>query len=187
MKHRVSYAIFFVFLMGCFFFPSRRVETTSEHYSLFRYTGDGHLPVYNVHTKEHVDLVYRDAEGKYQNEALAQIDTLFACPFQQERTTISLRLIELLDHLQDHFGAQEIDFISGYRSPEYNAKLKNRNSRVAKYSMHLHGRAADIRLRGTNSRTLRNYAISLKAGGVGYYGRTQFVHVDTGPVRSWYR
>ena len=98
---------------------------------------------------------------------------------------MSLKLIELVDNIQDHFKVPQIRVISGYRSPEYNAKLRRRSRRVAKQSMHMRGRAMDIKIPGVNNRTLRNYAASLEAGGVGYYGRRAFVHVDSGPVRTW--
>ena len=75
--------------------------------------------------------------------------------------------------------------ISGYRSPLTNASLRNGSSGVAKKSMHMEGKAIDFRLDGVKLSTVRDAALSLKAGGVGYYPRSNFVHIDTGAVRSW--
>lgn len=160
-------------------------QSNVDHASLFRYSGDGVLPLYNVFSKEMDEIRYRDAKGNYDDEALAEIDRLLACHSNNEGIPMSLKLIELLDHLQDHFNASRIDVISGYRSPEYNVSLRKRNRRVARQSMHLRGRAVDVKFQGVNSREIRNYAVSLQAGGVGYYGRNRFVHIDTGPVRTW--
>lgn len=167
--------------------PSRTVETNVEHSSLFRYSGDGTLPIYNIHTKEFVEILYRDAQGNYDDESLRKIDEILACHYTNEPFTMSLKLIELVDHLQDHFGAERIEVISGYRSPEYNASLRRRNGRVARHSLHMIGRAVDLRLTGVNSQKIRNYAVSLHVGGVGYYGWSRPVHIDTGPVRVWRR
>ena len=75
--------------------------------------------------------------------------------------------------------------ISGYRSPATNAKLHARSSGVATHSLHMQGKAVDIRLHGCKLDRLRNAALALKAGGVGYYARSNFIHVDTGRVRRW--
>ncbi len=75
--------------------------------------------------------------------------------------------------------------ISGYRSPSTNAALRSRSSGVAEHSLHMQGRAIDIRLRGFPTAILRDLAIALKRGGVGFYPVSDFVHVDTGRVRVW--
>ena len=75
--------------------------------------------------------------------------------------------------------------ISGYRSPATNAMLNSKSSSVAKRSLHMQGRAIDIRMPGVELKNLRQAALELKAGGVGYYTRSNFIHVDTGRTRSW--
>jgi len=75
--------------------------------------------------------------------------------------------------------------ISGYRSAETNRKLARNNSGVAKNSFHIQGKAVDIRLPGTDTRQIREAGLSLRVGGVGYYSRSDFVHLDTGPHRAW--
>jgi uncharacterized protein YcbK (DUF882 family) len=75
--------------------------------------------------------------------------------------------------------------ISGYRSPATNAKLRNASSGVAKRSLHMRGKAVDIRLPGVELKHLRQAALSLRAGGVGYYPKSNFIHVDTGRPRFW--
>jgi len=138
-----------------------------------------------VNTGEVKELLYRDIQGFYNQEALREINALLKCHYNDEEFPISLKLIELIDHVQDHFEADKVSVISGYRSPEYNARLRKHSRRVASKSFHMKGRAMDIKLAEVPSLTLRNYVISLQSGGVGYYGRNRFVHVDTGPVRRW--
>jgi uncharacterized protein YcbK (DUF882 family) len=79
----------------------------------------------------------------------------------------------------------EFQIISGYRSPKTNEMLRSSGSGVAKRSLHMQGRAIDIRLSGYDTARLRKAAMSLRRGGVGYYGGSDFIHVDTGRVRSW--
>ncbi|MBI4211135.1 MAG: YcbK family protein [Deltaproteobacteria bacterium] len=181
---RLALSLFAGIVAGILF-PGSEGQTTLTHPSLFRYTGDGVLPIYDVHSKEHRDIIYRDADGKYSDDALAEIDRLLASPSDGEQLPISLKLIELVDHLQDHFKSPVVQILSGYRSPEHNAALKKRNRRVAHRSMHMRGRAVDMKLPGVDSRQVRNYALSLRSGGVGYYGRNRFFHIDTGPIRKW--
>ncbi|MBI4126857.1 MAG: DUF882 domain-containing protein [Deltaproteobacteria bacterium] len=165
--------------------PSGPVHTSVEHTSVFRYSGDGVLPIYNTVTREKIEVRFRNADGTYNEGALNRIDHLLACRYNNEETPISLKLIEMVDYLQDHFNSPEVKVISGYRSPEYNAKLRRRLRRVARHSFHMAGRAMDLKLEGVESRAVRNFAVSLQAGGVGYYGRTRFLHIDSGPVRTW--
>ena len=96
------------------------------------------------------------------------------------------RLFDQISQIQKLIGTEaEVIVISGYRSPATNASLRNGSSRVAKKSMHMEGKAIDFRLDGVKLSTVRDAALSLKAGGVGYYPRSNFVHIDTGAVRSW--
>jgi uncharacterized protein YcbK (DUF882 family) len=94
--------------------------------------------------------------------------------------------MDVLYLLQQSVGiAGPFHIISGYRSPVTNEKLRNNSSGVAKRSLHMQGKAVDIRLPGCKLNRLRNAALELKAGGVGYYAKSDFIHVDTGRVRRW--
>jgi len=95
-------------------------------------------------------------------------------------------LLDVLTMLKSRLGSSSpVVIVSGYRSPQTNAMLASQGSGVAKNSYHLYGQAIDIRLQDRDVREIHQAAISLEAGGVGLYGRSDFVHVDTGPVRSW--
>jgi uncharacterized protein YcbK (DUF882 family) len=179
-------SIFFLALfLGVILWPSSVAWTDIEHISIFKYSGDGVLGMHDVQTREFFNVIYRDDKGCYDEEALATIDHVFRCHGGQEEFPISLKLVELIDHIQDHFGAKEVKVISGYRSPQHNAKLRRRSRRVARESLHMEGMAADIIIPGVTPRELAKFAKSLNAGGVGYYGRRAFVHVDVGPIRHW--
>jgi uncharacterized protein YcbK (DUF882 family) len=91
-------------------------------------------------------------------------------------------LYDLLKEL-DYQG--EVHIISGYRSPETNERLRKRSSSIAKHSLHMQGKALDFRLPGIDTRMLRDKALSMRRGGVGYYNKLDFIHIDTGRVRVW--
>ena len=184
MRRLLSIA-FLGFFLSVILWPSAIAWTDVEHLSIFRFTGDGVIGMHDVQTNEVFNVIYRDKKGRYDEEALAVIDHIFRCHGGQEEFPISLKLIELLDHIQDHFGAHELKVISGYRSPPYNADLRKRTRRVARESLHMEGMAADVVIPGISARELRDYAKTLKAGGVGYYGSRAFVHIDIGQVRHW--
>jgi uncharacterized protein YcbK (DUF882 family) len=95
-------------------------------------------------------------------------------------------LFDILYETRERAGSDApFQLISAYRSPETNAMLRRTTSGVAKKSMHTHGRAIDVRLPGVNTKVLRNIALELEQGGVGYYESSDFIHVDTGRVRRW--
>jgi uncharacterized protein YcbK (DUF882 family) len=153
---------------------------------IFEYTGDGRLLLFNTHTNEFLEVQYKDKDGRYIEEGIQKIRHFLRCRLTGEERDIDLRLIELVDYISDHFGGNEvIEVISGYRSPELNAELRMAGRGVAKRSLHMEGKAMDIRLRGVPTSDVRNYALSLHAGGVGYYRGPDFVHIDTGRVRMW--
>jgi len=178
---KIAFALF-VFMM---LIPVSRLETATEHASPFRLTGDGRVDLFNTHTKERLSIVYRDSDGIYDDSSLDAIDHTLRCHSESGEHPISLKLVELIDHLQDHFKADDVRIISGYRSPKYNASLRRRSRRVAHNSLHTQGLAMDIRLPGVSAGKLGRYAGSLHAGGVGVYRGSSFVHVDVGPVRTW--
>lgn len=99
---------------------------------------------------------------------------------------IDFRLMDILHSIQRETGSKGVyEVISGYRSPKTNSLLRERSFGVAKNSLHLKGQAIDVRLTDLKTRDLRDVAISLKAGGVGYYAKSDFVHLDTGKIRAW--
>jgi uncharacterized protein YcbK (DUF882 family) len=144
------------------------------------------LRLYNMHTGERIDIVYRLGD-EYIPEAEEQLDH-----FLRDHRTGEMRHYDphLFDTLSDltvavgHPGA-EIDVICGYRSPWSNEFLRSRSSGVAKNSLHMQAHAIDIRIPGVDILVLRNAALQLGRGGVGYYPRSGFVHLDTGRVRAW--
>ncbi|MFA4873792.1 MAG: DUF882 domain-containing protein [bacterium] len=147
--------------------------------------GDGVVTLYRPDKNERGTFRYRDASGRYMPEVMDEIARIFRCRLTGEKHEIDPRLIEILDALQDHFGSQEVRLISTYRSPERNAMLRRHSRGVAKESLHMRGMAADIELPGVSKAAVRNFAFALHDGGVGFYRRSGFVHVDCGSLRTW--
>ncbi|MEN8198943.1 MAG: DUF882 domain-containing protein [Thermodesulfobacteriota bacterium] len=143
------------------------------------------LSLHHKHTGENLDIVYGDTDG-YDREALTAIDHFLKDYRTGEVHSIDPQLLDILASLNHHFDSKKaIEITSGYRSPKTNQQLRNRNRKVAKRSMHMEGKAVDIRMKGVRTRDLRQYALQIQQGGVGYYPRSNFVHVDSGKVRSW--
>lgn len=145
---------------------------------------DLYLSFYNRHTGESLTKCNFWAGGEYNADALKQINKLF----RDHRTNIvheiDRNLLHLLQKIQKQLGTTEpFHLISGYRSPQSNNMLCSRSLGVAKRSLHLSGKAADISVPGRTLKQVQASAKSLYAGGVGRY--SQFVHVDTGRVRYW--
>ncbi len=139
----------------------------------------------NLHTGEHVKTTYW-AEGNYITPALKDIDHVLRDFRTGEVARIDPRLLDLLHSLRGKMESSEpFQVISGYRSPKTNDTLAQQSSGVAKKSLHMKGMAADVRLPGRALSDLRGVAISLKLGGVGYYPKSDFIHVDVGRVRYW--
>jgi uncharacterized protein YcbK (DUF882 family) len=146
----------------------------------------GRLALYHIHTREAVTVVFRDAAGCYDPAALHRLHHLLRCHFTGEVAPIDLRLIEFLRAVdQDLGGDREIHVISGFRSSDYNNWLIRHRSGVAARSLHLQGRAIDVRFPGVPLGQVRRAALALGRGGVGYYPTSEFVHLDSGRVRSW--
>ena len=146
----------------------------------------GELTLYNTHTAERLDVIYRSAAGQYDRDALGALDYLLRCHATGKVAEMDLRTIEFLNLVDKRLGGGlDIHVISGYRSPEYNARLAHRDRGVASSSLHVLGRAIDIRIPAVDLRELRRTALGLEYGGVGYYPRSGFVHLDSGRVRSW--
>ena len=144
------------------------------------------LRLYHTHTDEHLDIVYRRGET-YIPEALEQLNYFLRDSRNGRVAEFDPRLFDLLNDLTASVGRpdEEIDVVCGYRTPETNRMLRRRSHRVAKHSLHMQAMAIDIRLPGVTTKELRNAALDLHRGGVGYYRRKAFVHVDVGPVRKW--
>ena len=139
----------------------------------------------NLHTGERASLVYW-ADGTYVPDALAEIDHLLRDFRTGETIRMERGLYDLLYALHGRFDSNApFQVVSGYRSPRTNRALAAKSRGVAKGSLHQYGKAVDIRLPGVRLRDLRAAARSLRLGGVGYYPRSNFVHVDTGRVRYW--
>lgn len=143
------------------------------------------LAIENLHTGERLKTIYW-AEGAYVPEALEDINYLLRDHRVNEVKPIDPQLLDLLYAIRRSVEANKpFEVVSGYRSPATNASLRRRSKGVAKNSLHMHGKAVDLRLPGQRLSVLRRAAVSLEAGGVGYYPRSHFIHVDTGPVRYW--
>jgi uncharacterized protein YcbK (DUF882 family) len=139
----------------------------------------------NVHTGEKFNGEYW-YDGKYLPDAFSEIKTVMRDHRTNDKYPIDPRLIDVLFVLQrrmNNFTPFEI--FSGYRSPATNAWLRRHSSGVARGSLHMQGQAVDINQPGTQLAYLQKSAIGLKAGGVGFYPASDFVHVDTGSVRIW--
>ncbi|HED18156.1 MAG TPA: DUF882 domain-containing protein [Gammaproteobacteria bacterium] len=139
----------------------------------------------NLHTGEMLRTAYW-VEGRYLQDELNKVNQVLRDHRSGEVHPMDKRLLDLLYVLQQTTGTRgAFHIISGYRSPQTNQKLRAQSSGVAKRSLHMQGRAVDIRLPGCELKHLRDAALSLKAGGVGFYARSDFIHVDTGRVRRW--
>ena len=146
------------------------------------------LRFYHTHTGERLDIVYRRGEN-YIPEALAQLDHYLRDHRTGEVRHFDPRLFDLLYDLTASLGDSggEIDVICGYRTPWSNEFLRTRSAHtgVARHSLHMQAEAIDIRLPGIPTSELRDAALRLHRGGVGYYRSSDFVHVDVGRVRRW--
>ena len=143
------------------------------------------LAFYNKHTHESLRVCYF-SEGRYQTSALDDINHILRDHRNGNVIEIDRDLLDLLWKLTVKLDTGEpFHLFSGYRSPETNRMLRARSSRVARASYHTLGKAVDVSLPDCGISRLRAAAIELKQGGVGYYPRTRFVHLDVGPVRSW--
>lgn len=149
-------------------------------------SGECCLRFYNTHTGEKLKSTFW-AEGEFDQDALKDINKVLRDHRSNKIAEIDPQLLLLLGQLNGKLdNSKELHVISGYRAPESNAFLRSHGSGgVAKRSLHMDGKAIDIRLPGTDLRTLQKAAMSLKGGGVGYYASSQFVHMDTGRVRYW--
>lgn len=144
------------------------------------------ISLYNTHTSERLEVTLRDAEGGYDPAALSALNRLLRCHYTQEVAPIDVRVIGILDTVNRAVGGNRcIHIVSGYRSREYNERLIREGRGVSPRSLHLSGMAIDFRIPGVPSKTVARTALDLRAGGVGFYPASDFVHIDSGRVRSW--
>lgn len=143
------------------------------------------LRFYHVRTGERLSIVYAE-NGKYVPEALIKIAFFLRDHRSGDVHQIDPPLLDLLHDLVSMTRQNAtFDVVSAYRSPETNAMLRKRIKRVAKKSLHMQGRAVDVKLGKLDAQTLRGAAVKLARGGVGYYSQSGFLHLDTGPFRTW--
>jgi uncharacterized protein YcbK (DUF882 family) len=143
------------------------------------------LTFYHIHTAEKLKVTYRE-HGRVDEGAIAEINHFLRDFRTGETCPIDVALLDKLSTIYDRFGRRgRYEVISGYRSPRTNAALRHVTTGVAEHSFHMSGRAIDVRLVGTETVRLRDAALALADGGVGYYPESNFVHMDTGPVRAW--
>lgn len=146
---------------------------------------DRKLSFYNTHTQESLEISYFK-KGRYDQKALDRINFILRDHRTGDVCTIDKQLLNLLVSVSLKTSTHKpFHVISGYRSPATNAMLRNKSNGVASKSLHLVGKAIDIRLPDYGTLDLRNLCLNLECGGVGYYSRSDFVHLDTGRVRSW--
>ncbi len=125
-------------------------------------------------------------DGKYLPDAFAEIKTVMRDHRNNERFPIDPRLMDIMYVLENRVGTSNpVNIVSGYRSPQTNAMLRRTTEGVARNSLHMSGQAIDIRIPGVSLTSVRDTVTDLKSGGVGYYAKSNFVHVDTGRVRIW--
>lgn len=144
------------------------------------------LRLYHTHTGERIDIVYRRGDV-FLPEAEEQLDHFLRDHRTGEVKHYDPRVFDILSELTAAVGRPggEIQIICGYRTPWSNEFLRSHSAGVAKGSLHMQAQAIDIRIPGVDTLTLRNAALALGRGGVGYYPQSGFVHVDTGRVRTW--
>ena len=148
-------------------------------------SGNRSLAFYNTHTQEELRIVYA-LDNVYDPAALRKVNHFLRDHRTGAVHPIDPKLLDILYAVQRAYGdSGAFEVISGYRSPKSNSRLFRRSWGVAKNSLHMVGKAIDVRGTGMKTRTLREIALELQRGGVGYYAKSDFVHLDTGRYRTW--
>ncbi len=143
------------------------------------------LNFFHTHTREKLDIVYFSS-GNYLPDALLEITHFFRDHRTDETHPIDPALFDILHAVSESCpGKGCFEVISGYRSPATNAMLRKRRGGVARQSLHMQGKAVDVRYTNLSTKVLRDLAVASGQGGVGYYKYSDFVHIDTGTVRTW--
>ena len=148
-------------------------------------TDERQLSLYHTHTSESLTVTYY-REGQYVPSALAELNHFLRDFRTDDVANMDPALFDILFDIQIESGSTgTYQIISAYRSPATNKMLRNKSNGVARNSQHLLSKAIDVRLTDIDTADLRDVALSLQRGGVGYYKESDFVHVDTGRVRRW--
>ena len=143
------------------------------------------LAFFHTHTGKHLDVVYKRGD-EFVPEGIRDLNAFLSDFRNGESIVIDTHLLDLIYDLHQTLGSRgTYEVISAYRSPETNEMLRGRSNGVARNSQHLYGKAIDIRLNDVELTRLRDTAIAMQRGGVGYYESSNFVHIDTGRVRRW--
>ena len=143
------------------------------------------IQLFNTHTGEELRTCFYRA-GEYCGDALSSLTHLLRDFRNGEQAPIDPGVFDILHEVAVAADREpRFEVISGYRSPATNAMLNERSSGVARRSLHMDGRAIDVRLQGYSTAKLRDVALALQRGGVGYYAKSDFVHLDTGRIRTW--
>ncbi|HRF55810.1 MAG TPA: DUF882 domain-containing protein [Campylobacterales bacterium] len=143
------------------------------------------LELYNVNTQERLETVYFE-NGSYIENAITGINNIMGDRRSGKIANMDINLIDALYQIKTLCGVEEpINIICGYRSPETNERMHRSHRGVAHNSYHTKGQAVDISIKGAPLKRVQQIAESLKIGGVGYYPKSGFVHIDVGPIRYW--
>lgn len=189
-KRAVAIAIMGLVSVGCGT-PSRALDLRTTDLHRASSTASQvpyHLRMHHLHSGEDIDVVYRIGDT-YVPGALEQLNHFLRDHRTQDVSSYDPKEFDVLHELMTSLGRPNgvIEIVCGYRTPWSNNFLRTRGATtgVAEHSQHMLAKAIDIRVPGVSTVTLRNAALALHAGGVGFYPVSQFVHVDVGPVRSW--
>jgi len=164
--------------VSCMPCPALALERTAKKF-------ERALEVYNVHTGESLSTVYW-IKGKYLPMSLRDINYILRDHRSDQVKPIDPQLLDLLYTIDRMVGLRDaFHVLSAYRAPATNAMLRLYHARVAEHSMHIEGKAVDVRFFGNDLQMVRRLATDLQWGGVGYYPWSGFIHLDTGPVRYW--
>jgi uncharacterized protein YcbK (DUF882 family) len=145
------------------------------------------INIYNPRTDERLDAIYY-SYGEYIPGVMAEIDRILRDVRTDEMRRMDRRAVDIVSATQYMIGQDRpFSVISGYRSQRTNDALRARSNGVAKNSYHIRGMAVDLRMKGVSTDTIANIGERLAAGGVGRYSSSDFVHLDSGPVREWGR
>jgi uncharacterized protein YcbK (DUF882 family) len=177
MRAAIRFVVLAVIASPAFFTSAAPPHAASE---------ERHLRLYHTHTQEHLDVVYRRGAA-YVSEGLSNLDAFLRDHRTGDVLHFDPRLFDLLSDLMVASGRPdaEINVVCGYRTPWSNEFLRTHTAGVARHSLHMQAEAIDIRLPGLKTFQLRNAALALGRGGVGYYAGSDFIHVDVGRVRRW--
>lgn len=173
----MRYALFLAFLTAG---SSAFADTGTSNPTEYR------LRFFHTHTGERLDIVYR-LGNDYIPDALDRVDHFLRDHRTGDVHHYDPRLLDLLNDLLASVGraGAELNVICGYRTPWSNAFLRTHTSGVAEHSLHMEAEAIDIRLPGLKTSAFRDAALALRRGGVGYYAKSNFIHVDVGRIRRW--